>query len=92
MTQSGKDRDKGAETMPEDIAAMPFEQALAALEEIVSRLESASVSLEDSIDLYARGVWLKRHCENKLNAAEARIEKIALDEDGMPHAERIDIS
>lgn len=68
--------------IPQDIAALGFEDALAALEAIVGKLESGSVSLEDSIDMYTRGTWLKRHCENKLRQAEARIEKIALREDG----------
>lgn len=68
--------------IPQDIAALGFEDALAALEAIVGKLESGSVSLEDSIDMYTRGTWLKRHCENKLRQAEARIEKIALREGG----------
>lgn len=68
--------------IPQDIAALGFEDALAALEAIVGKLESGSVSLEDSIDMYTRGTWLKRHCENKLHEAEARIEKIALREGG----------
>lgn len=70
------------DAIPEDIAALGFEEALAALEEIVGKLESGSVNLEDSIDMYTRGTWLKRHCEAKLRLAEARIEKIALREDG----------
>lgn len=74
---AGQDQD-----LPADIAALDFEAALAALEDIVGKLESGAVSLEDSIDMYTRGTWLKRHCENKLRLAEARIEKITLREDG----------
>ena len=48
---------------PEDIAAMPFEQALKELETIVSRLEDGDVPLEESIRIYERGEALKKHCE-----------------------------
>ena len=65
-----------------DIVSLPFEKALAQLEEIVSKLESGKVDLEQSIDIYARGDLLKKHCENLLKDAEARIEKITLRPDG----------
>ncbi|WP_188914487.1 exodeoxyribonuclease VII small subunit [Salinarimonas ramus] len=67
---------------PTDIAQMPFEAALAELEEIVRKLEQGSVPLEDSIRIYERGEALKKHCETLLKSAEARIEKIGLGPDG----------
>ena len=67
-----------------DIAALPFEKALAMLEEIVARLESGKVDLEDSIRIYERGEALRKHCEAKLKEAEARIEKITLSSAGKP--------
>ncbi len=67
-----------------DIAAMPFEKALQELEQIVSRLESGKVDLEQSIAIYERGEALKKHCEQLLKDAEARIEKITLKPDGTP--------
>ncbi len=68
----------------EDIAALPFEQALAQLEAIVEKLEKGSVALEESIAIYARGEALKKHCEALLQSAEQRIEKITLGPDGKP--------
>ena len=68
----------------DDIKALPFEKALAQLEEIVNRLESGKVDLEQSIAIYERGEALKKHCEALLKDAEARIEKITLKPDGMP--------
>ncbi len=65
-----------------EIAAMSFEQAMAALEEIVDRLESGEAPLEDSIALYERGAALRRHCEARLRDAELRVEKIVQGEDG----------
>lgn len=67
-----------------DIAAMPFEKAMAELETIVQRLEAGSVGLEESIAIYERGEALKKHCEALLKKAEARIEKITLGKDGQP--------
>jgi exodeoxyribonuclease VII small subunit len=62
--------------------ALPFEKALAELEDIVRRLERGDVPLEDSIAIYERGEVLKKHCESLLRKAEARIEKITVSPDG----------
>lgn len=65
-------------TTQDDIGKLSFEEALKQLEEIVQRLESGRVELEESIAIYERGAALKAHCETKLKDAEARIEKIVL--------------
>ncbi|MBK5911191.1 exodeoxyribonuclease VII small subunit [Rhodothalassium salexigens] len=57
---------------------MTFEQAMAELEQIVARLESGEVALEESIAIYERGEALRRYCEDKLRQAEARIETVAV--------------
>jgi exodeoxyribonuclease VII small subunit len=67
-----------------DIAKLPFEQALAELEDIVKALERGDVPLEKSISLYERGDALKKHCDKLLKAAEARVEKITTDASGKP--------
>ncbi len=64
------------------IAEMTFEQALAALEQVVSQLEGGQVPLEQSIALYERGDALKKHCEAKLGEAELKVEKIVAAGDG----------
>ena len=66
----------------QDIAGLSFEQAMAALENVVAKLESGNAPLEESIALYTRGTKLKAHCEAKLKDAQAKIEKITLDENG----------
>ena len=68
--------------IPKEIAEMSFEDALQALEEIVKSLESGDVKLDQAIDNYAKGAALKRHCENKLREAHAKIETISLDANG----------
>jgi exodeoxyribonuclease VII small subunit len=68
----------------QDIAALPFEAAMKELEDIVDRLEKGNVPLEESIVIYERGEALKKHCDDLLKRAEARIEKITFGADRMP--------
>ena len=70
------------ETQPSDIGAMSFEEALRALEDVVRQLEGGEVPLEESIGLYERGEALRRHCQARLDSAQARIEKIVAGPDG----------
>jgi exodeoxyribonuclease VII small subunit len=67
-----------------DIKNMTFEQALKELESIVDRLEKGDVELEASILIYERGEALKSHCDGLLRKAEARVEKISLNQNGQP--------
>ncbi|EQB32063.1 exodeoxyribonuclease VII small subunit [Sphingobium ummariense] len=70
-------------TIPQqDLTQMSFEDALRALETIVRRLESGDVPLDESISLYAQGEALRRQCMERLQAAEARIQKLTLDQSG----------
>jgi len=64
------------------LADMSFEDAMSALEQVVTKLESGNASLEQSITLYTRGTELKAHCEAKLKDAQAKIEKITLNDAG----------
>jgi exodeoxyribonuclease VII small subunit len=67
-----------------DIDKMSFEEALAALEGIVQQLERGDVPLDQSITLYERGEKLRSACQKRLDAAQARIEKIVTGADGKP--------
>ncbi|WP_432200539.1 exodeoxyribonuclease VII small subunit [Erythrobacter sp. W53] len=67
-----------------NIAEMNFEDALRALESVVRRLESGEVPLDESIDLYEQGEKLRAHCQSRLDAAQARIEKIVSNSEGKP--------
>lgn len=71
-----------AEASETPVAALSFEAALAELEAVVKRLESGDTPLEESLDLYARGAELRRHCDDKLREAEARVAKIVQGPDG----------
>ncbi len=85
-------RAQGTKTeIPADIKKLTFEDALEALEGIVQRLESGEVSLEESIDIYTRGTQLKAHCEQKLQAAREKVERIVPGEGDEVGAEPADI-
>src|SRR5690625_2569828 len=58
------------------IDRMSFEEALTALEGVVEALEGGKVPRERSRDLYEQGEKLRKHCEDRLKAAELRVEKI----------------
>lgn len=81
MTQENAGANAGA---ADDLSALPFEKAMQELERIVGELEKGSVSLDDSVRLYARGKALQDRCEKLLAEAEARVEKITLGENGAP--------
>ena len=70
----------------EDLSTLNFEDALKRLEDIVRKLESGDVPLDHSIELYSEGERLRDLCQQRLEAAQARIEKITLDRDGKPQA------
>lgn len=66
----------------QDVGKMSFEEAMAALEDVVRQLESGNVPLEQSIALYEHGDKLKKHCEAKLKDAEAKVAQITQGPDG----------
>ncbi len=71
-----------ASPIPADITKLSFEDALAELEQIVSKLETGKSKLDDAIGAYERGALLKRHCEAKLREAQMKVEQIQLQPDG----------
>lgn len=77
--------------LPDDIKTLSFEDALAALETIVQKLEKGQVPLEESIEIYTRGTYLRQHCEAKLKDAEARIRKITVTANGELGTQALDV-
>ena len=67
--------------MPKKKSALPFEDALAELEQLVNRLEQGDVSLEESLRSFERGVSLTRTCQQALQEAEQKIQ-ILLEKNG----------
>lgn len=51
-----------------------FEKSLTRLEEVVKRLESTELSLDEAMKLFEEGVKLSRDCQKQLEEAEGRVE------------------
>ena len=66
------------------IPEMTFEEALAELESVVTRLERGDVALDASISLYERGAALRTRCQQKLAEAEEKVSRITLGDGGQP--------
>lgn len=51
-----------------------FEDALRRLEEIVRKMETGELALEESLKAFEEGIRLSRLCAKKLDEAERRVE------------------
>lgn len=58
---------------------LSFEESLEKLEEIVNKLETGDVPLDDAIDEFTKAMELVKLCNTKLNNAEEAIAKIVQD-------------
>ena len=54
-----------------------FENKIKQLEEIVNKLESGDCELDESIELYTKGVKLSAECKEKLDLAKQKIEQLS---------------
>lgn len=59
-----------------DPQEMTFEQAIAELESINQRIEQGTISLEESLAAYRRGVALAKRCGSILDAAEQELKAV----------------
>ena len=75
---------------PEQPKKPDFERSLARLEEVVCRLESPQLSLEDAMKLFEEGVALSRECQKQLEEAEGRVEILLKKADGKLAVEPFD--
>jgi exodeoxyribonuclease VII small subunit len=58
------------------MAEPSFEEAMKRIEKIVADLEKGDLPLEESLDRFEEAVKLSRSCQEKLEKAEARIQKL----------------
>ncbi len=58
-----------------------FEASLAELEALVTRMEEGSLSLEESLAAFERGIKLTRDCQSALRDAELRIKALTQEGD-----------
>jgi exodeoxyribonuclease VII small subunit len=64
-----------------------FERCLARLEEVVRKLESPQLSLDDAMKLFEEGVALSAECQKQLEEAEGKVEILLKKADGRVVAE-----
>lgn len=75
-----------------DVAALGFEDALAALEERVRMIEAGDLPLDRALALYEEGVELAERCHAQLEVADERVAKLRrgrhhIEEDPIPDVE-----
>ena len=64
----------------DNINELSFEQAYQALEEMVAKLESGELPLDEAVHLYEQGRLLSARCQHLLDVAQLRIQQV--DDDG----------
>ena len=66
---------KNTETSSQESVRLPasFEQAMAELNDLVAKMESGELPLEDSLAAYQRGSELIRFCATRLDAVEQQV-------------------
>ena len=61
---------------------MNFEEAIKELEQIVEKLEQGELTLEQSLDMFQRGVALSNLCAKMLDEAEQKVSILIKNKDG----------
>lgn len=59
-----------------ELAKRPFDELVAALQQVVQRLEAGNAGLEESIELYRQGLRLHAACDGRLQQAELTISEL----------------
>ena len=63
-------------TSTTEAGELSFELAYAELEDIITRLDSGDLSLEESVTLFERGRKLSQYCQSLLDKAELRVNQL----------------
>lgn len=69
-------------TIPQKTKDMNFETALSALQKVVARMENEQQSLDASIADYEKGTELAALCQQQLDNAQLKVEKLVKTKDG----------
>jgi len=72
------------------VAEVKFETALKKLEEIVEKLESPDLSLDEALKLFESGVTYTRLCQEKLSQVEKKIKQLVKNNKGQLELEEMD--
>ena len=66
-----------------------FNEGLSELEEIIGKMESGDLSLEESLKYFEKGIKLHRQCHSALSSAEQRISVLS-EEDNYTEKKSLD--
>ena len=69
---------------------LDFEKNILVLEDIVSKLESGDVSLDESLKLFEEGVKIIKECNKELDNAEQKVNILLAGKDGSVTEEKFD--
>ncbi len=58
-----------------------FEDIMAELDVVVKKLESGDASLEESLELFEKGIGLSKQCQKMLDDAENKVSVLLKDSD-----------
>ncbi len=64
------------------MAVNTFEKSMTELEEIVTKLEAGDITLDDSLELFEKGIKLAKTCQKKLDDAEKKVKILTTTNDG----------
>ena len=82
MAKKEKSGENGGEQLSLEQKDISLEEALERLEEIVSSMDSESIDLEQSIELFQEGMELTRHCRQQISEAEQKVQQVLEDAEG----------
>jgi exodeoxyribonuclease VII small subunit len=62
-----------------------FESAMLKLEQIANELEQGEITLEESMDLFTRGIQLTKYCNQRIDEIEQKVQMLVNDSEGGMH-------
>lgn len=66
-----------------ELDEMTFEECLAALEELVKKLESGNLDLDKSMEVYEEAIVLRDRCKKMLTETDRKVQKLMESAEGL---------
>jgi len=90
MSKKSKSKTTEGEQLSLEQDDITLEKALTRLGEIVATMDSESIDLEDSIELFREGMELTKYCRRLISDAEQKVEQVLEDAEGNLSLEEFD--
>ena len=69
--------------MKNNITDLSFEDAMNELDSIVNKINSDSITVNEMVNLFERGILLNNYCKGILDETKGKIFKLIKDNDGL---------